>query len=204
LGKKKMKIVNINYKAQLLDPQNEMPSREEFQRNHRLRRRRQPTRNGTRTLAAAAASVGYTPTMIVYEANGNDAARNNKCKLLLFSSGACRIMGCKKPLINLRNLFPVQVKIVRIQSVTVSMDLNFKIQSLSRLYTRLGTYPHALYEPELFPALRILKKYQPLCVNVFSTGKVMILGLKTTKINSICRSIRRFITAHCEDDDNIC
>ena len=35
-----------------------------------------------------------------------------------------------------------------------------------------------MFEPELFPALRILT-YNPICVNVFATGKVVLLGLRS-------------------------
>jgi TATA-box binding protein (TBP) (component of TFIID and TFIIIB) len=35
-----------------------------------------------------------------------------------------------------------------------------------------------MFEPELFSALRYLK-YNPLCVNIFSSGKIVMLGLKT-------------------------
>ena len=33
------------------------------------------------------------------------------------------------------------------------------------------------YEPELFPAV-LIRKYKPLSVNVFSTGKIMICGVR--------------------------
>ena len=36
----------------------------------------------------------------------------------------------------------------------------------------------AVYEPELFPALRY-KKYNPLCVNIFASGKIVILGIRS-------------------------
>lgn len=49
------------------------------------------------------------------------------------------------------------------------------------------------YEPELFPALR-MTEFNPMCVNVFSSGKIVIMGLKTISycdfvndvINSLC------------------
>ena len=46
----------------------------------------------------------------------------------------------------------------------------------------LGNFCHHqaisyIYEPELFPALR-LTTFDPLCVNVFMSGKCVILGLK--------------------------
>ena len=34
-----------------------------------------------------------------------------------------------------------------------------------------------VYEPELFPALRI-REYNPASVNVFTTGKVIVCGLR--------------------------
>ena len=47
---------------------------------------------------------------------------------------------------------------------------------------------HAMYEPELFPALRY-KRYNPLCVKIFGSGKVVILGLRTLEFTSVLNDI---------------
>ena len=80
----------------------------------------------------------------------------------------CRLMGCKRPITSLDDL-PVKVLITRIQSVTVTVDLGRQIN-----LNRLG----GMYEPEIFPAARLVQ-FNPLCVNVFASGKVVILGLRS-------------------------
>ena len=45
-----------------------------------------------------------------------------------------------------------------------------------------------MFEPELFPALRY-NKYNPLCVNIFSSGKIVILGLKNLNFKSMVNAI---------------
>ena len=47
---------------------------------------------------------------------------------------------------------------------------------------------NAMYEPELFSALRY-KRYNPLCVNIFGSGKVVILGLRTLEFTSVLNDI---------------
>jgi TATA-box binding protein (TBP) (component of TFIID and TFIIIB) len=111
-----------------------------------------------------------------------------KCEgytLVIFKTGKCRIMGCKKPLdlvpsgksfipsmyVNM----PYRIEIDGIQSITVTANLN-KMVHLYKLAAILKE--KCMFEPELFGALRYLK-YNPLCVNIFSSGKIVMLGLKT-------------------------
>ena len=56
------------------------------------------------------------------------------------------------------------------------MSIKNADSSFYNLY-KLAKVTKCWFEPELFPALR-LTKYDPVCVNVFSTGKIVILGLK--------------------------
>ena len=100
--------------------------------------------------------------------------------LVMFKSGKCRLMGCKHPLqtkiVQVDDLL-LSVSISRIQSVSVSFDVGAQL-SLSQL----GNFCHResiryMFEPELFPALR-LSHFDPLCINVFASGKCTILGLK--------------------------
>lgn len=94
-----------------------------------------------------------------------------KCKLLVFPSGKCRLMGLRKPPTNL----PFEILNLSIQSITVVYDIGQDIN----LLTLASQLPkgQCMYEPELFPALR-MTKYKPICVNVFSSGKIIIMGLK--------------------------
>ena len=93
-------------------------------------------------------------------------------KMLIFRTGKCRVMGCKKPI---TETLPYGIKIECIQSVTLSFEIGLKIDLL-KLATTMGK--DCIYEPEIFPALRY-RKYNPLCVNIFATGKIVILGFKT-------------------------
>ena len=96
--------------------------------------------------------------------------KSGKYTIIFFRSGNCRIMGCKKPL----EKYDLQYDIenIRMQSLSVVVNLGITIN----LY-KLSKLTRCWFEPELFPALR-LNKYDPICVNVFASGKVVILGLK--------------------------
>ena len=96
--------------------------------------------------------------------------RYQEYTIILFPSGKCRIMGCKQP-INPSSL-PLNITIQSIQSITVTCDFGEPIN-----LNLLARNSPSMYEPEIFPALR-LTYYDPLCVNVFHTGKIVITGLK--------------------------
>ena len=108
--------------------------------------------------------------------------------IIIFKSGKCRIMGCKKKLCYLK---PLRFKIenIKVQSVTVVEKLN-QILNLHKLSVMLDC--DAMYEPELFPALRFLK-FNPMCVNIFSTGKVIILGIRVDDCENIVSDIMNTI-----------
>ena len=112
--------------------------------------------------------------------------------LILFKSGQGRLMGCKQPLTKRLINVVVNVAIQRINSASVTFNVG---QALN--LTHLGNYCHHnsvayQYEPELFPALR-LSSFNPLCVNVFSSGKCVILGLKHLCYHKFVRQIMGFI-----------
>lgn len=111
--------------------------------------------------------------------------------IIIFQSGKCRIMGCKKELNH--STLPFQIKVDGIQSLTICANLG-QVVDLSKLSRKLGK--ECIYEPELFPGLRYTK-YNPLCVNVFSTGKIVILGIKTMDyvdfVDSVLKNISCFI-----------
>ena len=75
------------------------------------------------------------------------------------------------------------------QSVTVVEKLNQTL-NLHKLSVMLDC--DAMYEPELFPALRFLK-FNPMCVNIFSTGKVIILGIRVDDCENIVSDIMNTI-----------
>ena len=88
-------------------------------------------------------------------------------------------MGCKEPLDKNATIsdLPIKLRVVRIQSLTLTFNLKRQID-----LSKLGNYCHQssigyIYEPELFPALRLID-FNPLCVNVFSKGGCVILGVR--------------------------
>ena len=62
---------------------------------------------------------------------------------------------------------------------------------------KLGNFCHYnsisyLFEPELFPALR-LTSFDPLCINIFASGKCMILGLRHLCFQKYVKQIEHLI-----------
>ena len=123
--------------------------------------------------------------------------RDGPYTLIFFRNGKCRIMGCKKPIDT--KLIKYKIKNIQIQSVTVTIDLGttvnlYQLSGKKLLYLNFYNITleklrmNSLHEPELFPALRYTK-YNPLCVNVFSSGKVVILGLKSLNFKCIVNPI---------------
>lgn len=102
--------------------------------------------------------------------------------IVIFRSGKCRIMGCNSFPVNL----PFKIKVRRLQSATLVINYGTRLK-LSELHNRL-TSRHSLYEPELFPALRLMD-FNPLCVNVFSSGKIVILGLRKLNYKHLIKRI---------------
>ena len=98
------------------------------------------------------------------------------CTFLLFSSGKCRFMGkanfdiisnLLNDIINTLDTSIITYPIIKSQTVSFSLNRQVNLHKQN--------IPHSLYEPELFPAVSIYK-FSPLHVNLFSTGKVIILG----------------------------
>jgi Transcription factor TFIID (or TATA-binding protein, TBP) len=106
---------------------------------------------------------------------------DNGGKMLLFPSGKCRLMGLNQPFSEDIQL-PLKIHNVEIQSVTVTCHIGNQINLLK--LARQMPHKERIYEPELFPALR-MTKFNPICVNVFSTGKVVILGLKSLSYQNL-------------------
>jgi TATA-box binding protein (TBP) (component of TFIID and TFIIIB) len=109
-----------------------------------------------------------------------------KGTILFFRSGKFRVMGCIDELeatfLAYRYTLLISDKefpIVTLQSYTSNSHLGFKVN----LEKMAATSNIIVYEPELFPALRI-RKYNPASVNVFTTGKVIVCGLRDAELMS--------------------
>lgn len=109
--------------------------------------------------------------------------------IVMFKNSKCRIMGVKFPLTQidldrmlLKCQLPIKIRLGPLQSSTWSISLfddGTGSLSLNKIAMHLGSH-RAMYEPEIFPALRLLD-FNPLCVNVFHSGKCVILGHKSTE-----------------------
>jgi TATA-box binding protein (TBP) (component of TFIID and TFIIIB) len=111
-------------------------------------------------------------------------AHHDGSTIVIFPSGKCRIMGCKWFPVDL----PYGMKVKRMQSATVTLDLERQF-NLIRLSHRLK---NCQYEPELFPAIRLMD-FNPLCVNVFASGKVTIVGLRRLNYKHIIKRVYKYI-----------
>jgi TATA-box binding protein (TBP) (component of TFIID and TFIIIB) len=93
---------------------------------------------------------------------------------------------------------PFKINDLQMQSATMVIDLGYKI-NLIKLSKTLPRH-YFMYEPELFPALRLIL-FNPMCVNVFSTGKVVVLGLKKlTNQNALSQQIRSLLGVYIDRD----
>ena len=120
------------------------------------------------------------PNSILHMKPHQLVVKNEKGTVLFFGSGKIRVMGCVD---ELEATFLVYTYIalisddefppITIQSYTSKSYMGFRV-SLGKMAAALEG---VMYEPELFPALRI-KGYNPLSVNVFTTGKVIVCGLR--------------------------
>jgi TATA-box binding protein (TBP) (component of TFIID and TFIIIB) len=94
--------------------------------------------------------------------------------MIIFKSGKFRLMGVKEP-INSFDQLPLKVESIQVQSISLIAQYGRPVR-LGFLHSRL-TSRRCMFEPELFPAARLLD-FNPVCVNVFSTGKVVMLGVR--------------------------
>ena len=109
--------------------------------------------------------------------------KDAKGTVLFFSNGKMRIMGCideleatflaykyTSMLDDDDNFQPVYS-----QSMTVRVVFNSKINLIK--FVRESKILPLQYQPELFPAV-LLKKFKPISVNVFSSGKIIMCGVR--------------------------
>jgi len=118
--------------------------------------------------------------------------RHKDYKIVVFPSMKCRIMGLKKPLQEKHiDMGVYQIEIESIQSVTWTFDLNTGPINLENVCKRLK----CVFEPELFPALRIVE-YDPMCVSVFASGKCVVTGSKAIdNIDELIRNVRSSVAS---------
>ena len=76
--------------------------------------------------------------------------KTDKYTIILFQTGNCRLMGCRKPIKSKEVKY--NVKNLQLQSVTVvyNMNMSVNLNEISKLIK-------CWYEPEIFPGLRISK-----------------------------------------------
>jgi TATA-box binding protein (TBP) (component of TFIID and TFIIIB) len=122
------------------------------------------------------------PNSVLHKRPRQLIVKDAKGTLVLFASGKFRTMGCidcfEASSLACKYLdkamYPfISFPFIDLQSYTLNCQLGFYIN----LEKMASSGVPCVYEPELFPALR-LKQYKPVCVNVFTTGKVVICGLK--------------------------
>jgi len=98
--------------------------------------------------------------------------------LILFSNGKFRTMGCIDELEASFLAFSylpspsTSFPSITLQSYTLKCEIGFRVN-----LEKMSLCVPCVYEPEFFPALR-LKEYKPVSVNIFTTGKVMVCGLR--------------------------
>ena len=112
--------------------------------------------------------------------------KTNCFKLLLFqTSMKARVMGKRPTCYKCMMSLPFKIQLHKLMSHTIihefGKQVNFyktKQLHLQNATTTTTTARYIEHEPELFPAMRFLA-YKPVCVNVFRSGKVMLLGVKS-------------------------
>ena len=122
--------------------------------------------------------------------------------LLIFPSGAVRVMGraCDEigALLLLHRVFAHYSRIIKVpgmlhlQTMTMSGNLGNEV-SLYKLSQMIQSHS----ELELFTALRITK-YNPMCVNVFASGAVVITVCKDTEKTCDIFNELVLLSNHCD------
>ena len=124
--------------------------------------------------------------------------KSEKGTVLIFRTGRIRIMGCNDELDAMFLAYTYLMTLdetcnfppVYAQSMTVKVAFN-NITGINLIkYSSECTSLPLQYEPELFPAV-LLKKYKPISVNVFSTGKIMMCGVRDIQqVHNIMQEIK--------------
>lgn len=138
--------------------------------------------------------------------------KGNALKLVAFRNGKCRIMGCRTP-IETHSILKLRakgcdlyVRIGDVMSASATLDVGHKVNLRSLVNFCMENDHKFLFEPELFPALR-LTQFNPLCINVFGSGNCVLLGIRNlTSFPGYAEDIIRFINSsgatYNDDDDD--
>lgn len=102
------------------------------------------------------------------------------CTFILFRTGNCRIMGKSssyEEVFCILNYIVSLLDSMILSSLTcVSQTAIIQLHTYSlNLHKLCRVIPNNIFEPELFPSLSI-DYFKPLHVNLFSTGKIVVLG----------------------------
>jgi TATA-box binding protein (TBP) (component of TFIID and TFIIIB) len=124
-----------------------------------------------------------TPQMLTFKCEVDGV------KLIVFRSGKCRLMGCKEPVIKPIKC-QVPYRITKLMSVTLTMDIQRPV-NLYKMSMELGARK-CQFEPEIFPAARLIM-FNPICVNVFHSGKIVVLGVRHMSYKQLCTNILNIV-----------
>lgn len=122
--------------------------------------------------------------------------KDSKGTIVLFGNGQMRIMGCNDELeatflaYKYTTMFDKDCNFqpVYAQSMTVKIDCSMKINLIK--FARESKLSPLQYEPELFPAV-LLKKFKPISVNVFSSGKIIMCGVREIEqVDAIMKELK--------------
>ena len=98
-------------------------------------------------------------------------------KLLLFpTSMKARVMGKRPNCHKCMNSLPFKIRLARLMSHSATHEFPKCVNFHKTLLKNIAG--NVEYEPEIFPAIRF-RSYVPACVNVFHSGKVTLLGVKS-------------------------
>ena len=129
--------------------------------------------------------------------------KDEKGTLLFFSNGKLRIMGCNdeldatflaykytRMLDDDCNFQPVYSQSMTL-SVVVNNNKRINLPTFVAVCTSSSSLMTFQYEPELFPAV-LIRKYKPISVNVFSSGKIIMCGVRDLQ-HDIIHDLKRYL-----------
>ena len=124
------------------------------------------------------------PNSILYKKPHQLVVKDLKGTVLFFGSGKLRVMGCVDELDATFLVYKYSTMIhdaefpsLSLQSYTMNSHLGFRV-SLGKMASAVEG---AVYEPELFPSLRV-REYNPASISVFTTGKIIVCGLRDVNV----------------------
>jgi TATA-box binding protein (TBP) (component of TFIID and TFIIIB) len=124
--------------------------------------------------------------------------KDEKGTIIFFRNGKMRIMGCIDELDATFLAYKYTMMLdddynfqpVYLQSMTVRVTFNGNVRINLVKFARESSSLPLQFEPELFPAV-LLKKYKPISVNVFSSGKIIMCGVRDLEqVDVIIRDIK--------------